>query len=142
MHCLSNEWVNQASHDSNIGMSHYMTGYQEEKLKILYQIMTSSQSKCFFTLITDMISIISKSAPVIGWFLLELISKNSLIVLEPLFDIRDQIFTPPRSCGGVIFLLQFVCLCVCVCVCVCVSVRLLIKCWSNSYTDFDAVFAK
>ena len=34
-------------------------------------------------------------------------------------------FTPPRNCGGVIFLLQFVCLSVCVsvCVCVCVSVN-------------------
>ena len=30
-----------------------------------------------------------------------------------------NIFTPPRSRGGVIFLLQFVCLCVCVCVSVC-----------------------
>ena len=29
-----------------------------------------------------------------------------------------------------------------VCVCVCVPVRLLTKCRSNSYTDFDAVFAK
>ena len=32
--------------------------------------------------------------------------------------------------------------CVCVCVCVCLSVRLLTKCRSNRYTDFDAVFAK
>ena len=29
-----------------------------------------------------------------------------------------------------------------VCVCVCVSVRLLTKCRSNRYTNFDAVFAK
>ena len=29
-----------------------------------------------------------------------------------------------------------------VCACVCVCVRLWTKCWSNRYTDFDAVFAK
>ena len=46
-------------------------------------------------------------------------------------------FTPPRNRGGVIFLLQFVC--VCVCVCVCLSVRLWTKCRSNRYSDFDAV---
>ena len=33
-------------------------------------------------------------------------------------------------------------ICVWVCVCVCLSVRLLAKCRSNRYTDFDAVFAK
>ena len=49
-------------------------------------------------------------------------------------------FTPPRNRGGVIFLLQFVCLSVCVCVCL--SVRLWTKCRSNRYTDFDAVFAE
>ena len=56
--------------------------------------------------------------------------------------VDDVVVTPPRNRGGVIFLLQFVCLCVCVCVCVCLSVRLLTKCRSNRYTDFDAVFAK
>ena len=65
------------------------------------------------------------------WHLYKIIMVNNLL---PNF----HIFTPPRNRGGVIFLLQFVCLCVCVCV----SVRLLKKCRSDCYTDFDAVFAK
>ena len=63
---------------------------------------------------------------------------NEIEFYIPLFVLRQ------RNRGGFIFSLKFVCLCVqvCVCVWVCVSVRLLTKCRSNSYTDFDAVFDK
>ena len=51
-------------------------------------------------------------------------------------------FTPPQNHGGVIFLLQFVCVSVCVFVCVCVSdIFLLTKFQPNGQTDLDAVFA-
>ena len=46
------------------------------------------------------------------------------------------VFTPPRNRGGVIFLLQFVCLSVNVCVC------LWTKFQPNECTNFDAVFLK
>ena len=48
------------------------------------------------------------------------------------------LFTPPQNRGGVIFLLQFVC------VSVCVSVRLCLwtKFQPNGWTDLDVVFAK
>ena len=69
---------------------------------------------------------------------------DSLSVSNFVFVCVSRFVTPPRNRGGVIFLLQFVCLCVSVClsVCVCLSVRLLTKCRSNRYTDVDAVFAK
>ena len=49
-------------------------------------------------------------------------------------------FTPPQNRGGVIFLLQFVC--VCVCVCVCVRLCLWTNFQPNGCTDLDAVFTK
>ena len=49
------------------------------------------------------------------WFI-QTSAGKSLSFSIPLL-ICGAIFTPPRNRGGVIFLLQFVCLCVCVCVC-------------------------
>ena len=37
---------------------------------------------------------------------------------DKVFILGKVFFTPPRNRGGVIFLLQFVCVSVCVCVCV------------------------
>ena len=64
------------------------------------------------------------------------------ILRYPFKYLSVTVFTPPWNRGGVLFLLQFVCLCVCVCLSVCLSVRLLTKCRLNCYADFDAVFAK
>ena len=53
------------------------------------------------------------------WLVPELIASLELTfrILHLIKTICAPIFTPPRSRGGVIFSLQFVCLCVCVCVC-------------------------
>ena len=79
-------------------------------------------------------------------------SQNTVVWLPTYYSF---IFTPPQNRGGVIFLLQFVCVFVCVCVCVCVcmcvcvcvyvcvfNVFLLTKFQRNGCTDLDAVFAK
>ena len=67
------------------------------------------------------------------------------LILDPYYrtipGFQVKIFTPPQNCGGVIFLLQFVC--VLVCVSVCVSDGFLwTKFQLNGWTDLDAFFAK
>ena len=52
--------------------------------------------------------------------LLSLISSKYHVTKGLELQISKLIITPPRNRGGVIFLLQFVCVCVCVCMCVCV----------------------
>ena len=54
------------------------------------------------------------------------------------------LFTPPQNRGGVIFLLQFVCVSVCVCLSVCLCVRrfLWTKFQPNGWTTLGAFFAK